>query len=645
MGPPPTEVPESTLYYAEDGSVISESGREGTRYWLKLEDIPEHFILATLAIEDQRFYAHLGFDLKRIAAAIWEDVKAMDKVQGASTISQQYARNLFLSHEKTWKRKIKEALYTVRLEANLTKDEILEGYLNTIYYGHGAYGVEAASRFYFGKIAADLTLAEAAMLAGIPKGPGRFSPLIAWGRAKNRQELILSVMAKKGIITEEERKQAVEEHITIQARKTPRSATMAPYFRDVVETQLRQLAGLDERTLTLGGLKVYTTLDPAMQRAAEEVFSRQLPDSGIQGALLAMDPNTGYVKALVGGRNYEESPFNRAVDAARQAGSTIKPILYYAALERGFTPVTKFLSEKTTFRFDGGKRTYTPKNFNDQYAEGELTLAQALALSDNIFAVKTHLYLGPETLADYAESFGIRSPQNPVPSLALGTSTVRPIELAVAYSHLANGGKAVEPVFIKKVEDRRGKIIYEHKREKIRILDEDVVFILNHLLTGTFDSRLNGYAPVTGEIVADKLSREYAGKSGTTDHDSWMIGYTPDLVGVVWVGYDRGKPIAKYSEKQAAKHIWADFMEKALEGRPVSSFLPTKGVTGVSIDPATGQLADESCPVKRYTYFIKGTEPTIVCEEHGHSERKPSGFLEESAGKPWYRRWLDWLRP
>lgn len=644
IGPPPIEVPETTVYYAADGSVIGETNLVGKRYWVELDEISPHLIDATIAIEDQRFYKHHGFDGIRILGAIFADIKAMGKVQGASTITQQYARNLFLSHEKSWMRKLKEALYTIRLEANLSKEEILEGYLNTIYYGHGAYGIEAASRYYFQKSACDLSLHEAAMLAGIPKGPRYFSPLNDYKNAKNRQELILSVMVKGGYIDAEEAETAKNMPLELVGGiKT--GEKIAPYFQDVVRSQLQAL-GIDERTIALGGLNIYTTLDPDMQKIAEETIAQTIdPHSTIETALIAMDPETGFVKALVGGRDYDVSYFNRATQAVRQPASTVKPILYYAALEKGFTPATTFRSEETTFVYDDGRKEYTPKNFNGKYAEDDITLLQALALSDNVFAVKTHLLLGMDTLVDYLQTFGIESDMVQVPSLALGTSGVRPVELAKAYSLFANGGKQVEPVFIEKIVDRHGKVIYEYEQDGKQILDPDLAFVTTHMMTGVFDPRLNGYTNVTGASISDKLTREYAGKSGSTNTDNWMVGFTPQLVSVVWTGYDKGQSISRVTERQYAKQIWADFMEKALADKPYLSFRPTDGVVGVTIDPETGLLATEDCPKKRYTYFLKDTEPAEYCTKHSpeEEERYFDGIDEKMKKSPWYRRWLDWL--
>lgn len=458
LGPPPLVVPQSTLYYSNDGNVIGETDNGQKRYWAGMDAISPQLIQATVAVEDRQFYTHNGFDIKRIGGAILADIQAMSKVQGASTITQQYARNLFLGHDKTWSRKFNEAFYTIRLEMNYSKKEILEGYLNTIYYGHGAYGAQAASQYYFGKDALDLTLAEASMLAGIPKGPSNYSPLDDLEKAKSRQKVVLQAMKNKSYISERKITEALQDPLTLKGEHGTVTNKTAPYFQDAVKQALKSQLHLDDRTIELGGLKVFTTLDEAQQAVAEDVVSTTIPDSsGIQASIVAMDPATGEVRALVGGKDYAESPFNRATQAVRQPGSTMKPLLYYSALENGFTPSTTLKSETTTFTFDDGHSSYTPHNYNHQYAEGEITMAQAIALSDNIFAVKTHLFLGEQTLVDTARRFGITAKMAAVPSLALGTSGVRAIEMVNAYSILANGGKKVKPVFIKKVENQKGK--------------------------------------------------------------------------------------------------------------------------------------------------------------------------------------------
>ena len=645
LGAPPLAVPQSTLFFADDGALIGESNSGQKRYWARLKDISPDVVAATISIEDKNFYEHHGFDYKRIAGAVLADIQAFSKVQGASTITQQYARNLFLEHDKTWTRKLHEAFYTIRIEMNYSKKEILEGYLNTIYYGNGAYGVQAASQYYFGKDAKDLNLAEASMLAGIPKGPGIYSPLASMENAKQRQTIILKSMVTNHYIKKKEAINASMKPLTIVGAHNTRKVKVAPYFQDAVRNALKNQLHLDDRTIALGGLKVYTTLNRKQQEAAESQVHKYVANlSEIQVGLVAMDPKNGYVKAMVGGRDYEKSPFNRAVQAIRQPGSTIKPILYYAALEQGFTPSSTMRSEFTTFHFDDGQPDYTPHNFNNKYADGEITLAQALAVSDNIFAVKTHLFLGEETLIETAKKFGLSSKMARVPSLALGTSGVRVIEMANAYSLFANGGKKVNPTLITRVEDYNGNVIFEKENDTQKVLDPAKAFVMTQMLTGIFDPKLNGYAKVTGSTVIKDISRPYAGKSGSTETDSWMVGYSPQLVTAVWAGYDMGKPIELVAEKTYAKNIWANFMEEALKGKPVKAFkVPKEGVKGVYVNPENGKLATKDCPVRRFTYFVAGTEPTEYCTEHlKNHESAPGDHRGTNKKVPWYKKIMPW---
>jgi penicillin-binding protein 2D len=644
LGAPPLAVPQSTLFFASDGTLIGESNSGQKRYWVPLEEISPDLINATVSIEDKNFYEHNGFDYKRILGAILADIKAGAKVQGASTITQQYARNLFLEHDKTWSRKLHEAFYAIRIEMNYSKEEILEGYLNTIYYGNGAYGVQAASQFYYGKNASELSLAESSMLAGVPKGPSHYSPLESLENATKRQGIILNTMVENGYIKKETALKTKETPLTFVGEHPHKRVEAAPYFQDAVKNALKNQLKLDDTTIELGGLKVYTTLDLKQQQAAEKQIQETIAsESEIQVGLVAMDPKNGHIRAMVGGRNYEESPFNRAVQAIRQPGSTIKPILYYAALSQGFTPSSTMRSEKTTFKVDDGSTEYSPHNFNNKYADGEVTLAQALAVSDNIYAVKTHLFMGVDTLIDSVKKFGISTKMDNVPSLALGTSGVRVIDMANAYSLFANGGKKVEPTLITKVEDYNGNVIFERDHEAEKVLDPAKAYVMTQMMTGMFDKKLNGYAKVTGNSLIDDITRPYAGKSGSTETDSWMIGFTPQLVTAVWAGHDVGKPITLTAEKSYAKNIWARFMEESLKGKPVKAFAPPKeGVIGVYVNPENGKLASKDCPVRRFTYFVAGTEPTEYCTDHlEHKDGKPAKKKQEPQD-PWYKRIFKW---
>jgi len=646
QGAPSLSVPQSTILYASDGTKIGETHHGEKRFWVTLDDISDPLIEATISIEDRNFYEHHGFDYKRIVGAAIADIKAMAKVQGASTITQQYSRNLFLEHDKTWKRKLLEAFYTIRLEMNFSKEEILEGYLNTIYYGHGAYGVEAASRYYFGKNANELTLAEAAMLAGIPKGPSHYSPYVDFSLAKKRQNLILKTMVQEGYITEKEAHQASRQTIVLKEHKNQNLIKIAPYFQDIVMKEMTEKLNIDEQYIQTKGLKVYTTLDSKLQKIAEDAMNNIInKNSDIQVGFVAMNPNNGEVKALIGGRDYDESPFNRATQAKRQPGSTLKPFLYYAAIQSGFTPSTPLRSEPTTFRYNNGQSTYQPSNFNDYYANDDITLMQALALSDNIYAVKTHLFLGMDKLVNTAKTLGLKSSFKEIPSLALGTSLVSVIDMVNAYGILANGGEKITPTFIKRIEDASGNIVYENKQKTEQILNKQAAFVTAHMMTGMFDERLNGYTSVTGQQIIHQLTRPYAGKSGTTKADSWMIGFTPQLVAGIWTGYDKGKNIERTEERKYAKKIWATFMEEALKDKPLKAFQPPKGVVGVYVDPSSGLLASSSCPVARYTYYIKGTEPTDYCLEHMENfEEKPKEKpIKEEEDPSIWKKIIPWL--
>lgn len=617
QGPPSLTVPQSTIIYASDGSKLGELHNGQKRYWVDLDEISENVLQATIAIEDRSFYDHNGFDYKRIAGAALADLKAMAKVQGASTITQQYARNLFLQHDKTWQRKAMEALYTIRLEQNYSKDDILEGYLNTIYYGHGVYGIEAAAKYYFGKSSSDLSLGEAAMLAGIPKGPNLYSPYVNQEKAEERQTIILKTMEKEGYITDKQLDSALSENLVYTTKEDNVQKGIAPYFQDAVMSSLADELNIDEEIIQTKGLKIYTTLDPTMQEIAEDLVENSIEKkSDIQAGFVAIDPETGYVKVLIGGRDYEESPFNRATQAKRQPGSTIKPLLYYTAINNGFTPSTEMMSEPTSFSYDDGKATYKPSNYNDYYANDFITMLQAIALSDNIYAVKTHMFIGMEKLVEAGELFGLTSKIKKIPSTALGTSPVRLVDIVNAYGMLENGGKKIKSTFVTKVEDANGEVIYKAETKKEQLLNEQAAFVTAHMMTGMFDPSLNNYTSVTGHSIADSLTRDYAGKSGTTSTDSWMIGFSPQLVAGVWTGYDKGKTIDLVQERSYAKTIWANFMEKALDNQSVKAFRPPDGVVGVYINPVSGKLATEDCPVRRFTYYIEGTEPTEYCTEH-----------------------------
>ncbi|MUK89614.1 PBP1A family penicillin-binding protein [Ornithinibacillus sp. L9] len=644
MGPPNLTNEQNTIYYSDSGDVIGEEHGLENRYWVGLEKIPAELIDATLLTEDQRFFKHHGFDIKRIFGAIISDIKTFSLKEGASTLTQQYARNLFLSHEKTWNRKLKEAFYAIRLELFYSKEEILEGYLNTVYYGHGAYGIETASKYFFNKSADSLTLAEIAMLVGVPKGPTYYSPLNDEERATNRQQQILSAMFHENIISEEEYYLAKRENLEYTKTRLANQNNIGPYFQDTVLNEAANLLQIDMESIRSGGYQIHTTLHIDAQQALEESIATAIPDSSdIEVGSLAIDPTTGAIRAMVGGRDYEKSPFNRTIQARRMPGSTFKPFLYYAALQHGYTASTMLMSKPTAFELEDGN-VYQPSNFNDYYAYEPITLAQAIALSDNVYAVRTNMYIGTNTLIDTAKQFGIHSDLPNVPSLALGTGAVTMKEMITGYGMLANGGKQINSYTIEKIVDREGNTIYErdHSNNKL-VLDPKKAFILTQLLTGTFDQELNGYTAVTGSSISDHLTRTYAGKTGSTNPDSWMIGYSPNLVAGVWTGYDDNRSIDNPQERAYSKKVWAGFMEEVHKEMPEEHFDAPAGLVAVPVDPETGLRATPYCDASTVMFFEKGTEPENHCLEHFHEGDDGLGEeeVEESDDKGVFEKWFE----
>lgn len=580
----------------------------GTNKWVKLSEISQNVIDATISTEDKNFYKHFGFDIPRIIKAGYTNIVSGKTKQGASTISQQYVKNLFLDFDKTWERKWNEMWLTLNMEIHYTKDEILEGYLNTINYGHGMYGIEKAANYYFNKSAKDLSLAEASMLAGIPKSPANFSPLVNKELAKSRQSLILQNMVKNKYITEEEKEKAEKEELTFYGKKYETQLTSVLYFKDAVFKELKEIKEIPTSFLDIGGLKVYTTLDVNAQTALENSIDKNLKDKDLQVASVTINPSNGNILALIGGNEYEKSTYNRATDSIRQVGSTMKAFLYYAALENGFTSSTAFTSEQTTFTFSNNS-TYSPKNANEIYGHMPISLAAAIAYSENIYAVKTHMFLGEDTLVNMSKRLGITAKINANPSLPLGTDEINIIEMSVAYASFANEGYKIKPHLIERVEDLNGKVLYEFKYEKEMILNQSLVYILNQLLTSTYDSDFIDYNYPTILSLAAKMSRKYAVKSGTTATDLWTIGYTPQAVTSVWVGYDNNAAI-KTNKYSIAKNIWIDSMESYLKDKEKIWYKKPNNVVGCLVDPITGKPATDQTKHKKIMYYLKGTEPT-----------------------------------
>jgi len=602
----------SFSFYDKDNSLFF-TGNDN-KEWIKISEISPNLINATLAIEDKSFYKHKGFDYLRILKAMYLNLKNQSIVQGASTITQQYARNLYLNMEKTWKRKIDEAWLTLKLETHYKKDEILEGYLNTINYGQGVYGIENASKYYFNKSSKNLNIAEASMLAGIPNSPANYSPLIDEYTAKKRQKVVLESMKKNNYITEEEYDVAYNTKLTYYGKKDKYNLSTLLYYQDAVMSELKEIKSIPSSFLSTGGLKIYTSLDIQAQQTFEESMQKNIqsfPEAQTMGAM--MNPTNGEIIALIGGTDYAKSQYNRATDAKRQVGSSMKPFLYYSALENGFTASTRFMSSPTTFTF-GSNQSYSPKNYADKYPNKEISLASAIVYSDNIFAVKTHMFLGEEVLVKTAKRVGIDAKLQANPSLPLGTNEINLLDFIGGYGALANEGYKITPHFIRKVEDSNGNILYHAKSTKSRVLSKNTTYILNELLSNTYSYDFIDYSTPTLISIAPKLKNKYAIKSGSTDTDYWTVGYNKDLVLAVWYGYDDNKEIDS-TESKVSKQIWADAMEGYFSDKTASWYEIPDDVVGVLVNPITGDLASETDQKKHICYYIKGTEPSAISDE------------------------------
>lgn len=582
----------------------------GNDSWVSLRDMNKNIVNATISTEDKNFYRHFGFDYPRIAKALMVNIYSGDIEQGASSITQQYAKNLFLDFEKSWSRKWKEMWLTYELETHYSKDEILEGYLNTINYGHGMYGISNAAKYYFNKDVKDLSLGEAAILAGIPNSPSNYSPVDNYDLSKERQKIVLERMYNNGYISKKESSSAYNQKLVFKNDDFGKDLTSLIYYNDAVMNELNSLSGIPNSYLDTGNIKIYTTLDVGAQKALEDGLKKNAVNNKVEVSKVMIDPKNGGIIALIGGINYGNSQFNRALNSYRQPGSTVKPFLYYRAIENGFTPSSTFFSKETNFYFDG-KKTYSPKNYGNIYANKEIALSAAIAYSDNIYAVKTHLFLGEDELYNTLRDVGITSKMEKSPSLALGTYEVNIMELAGTYSALANGGFKVKPHLISKVVDNKGNVLYEYKeKNKDPIFNSDITFMMSELLTSTYDSNLINYTYPTCYSMIPSITHKYAIKTGSTDTDSWVIGYTPEVVFASWAGYDDSSNI---SEKVISgnKSSWITSMEKYFKKKKATWYKVPDNVVGVLVNPVTGNVVSSSNENKKVLYYLKGTEPII----------------------------------
>jgi penicillin-binding protein 1A len=560
------------------------------RVIVPLERVPTHVIEAFLAAEDARFFKHKGVDIFAILRASFANLRKGEIREGGSTITQQLVRGFVLTRERTLRRKIREAILAYRVEKNHTKEEILYLYLNQIYFGHGNYGIEAASRDYFGKGVEKVNLAEAALLAGLPRSPSRSSPYRDFFSAMERQRYVLQRMYKEGFIAED----AYNESLETPIRLTPSPGLnwqIAPYFVEHVRRIVGDKYGFDP--LLQGGLRIYTSLDASLQMAAQKAVreglddlrlrsraqsnSAESDDGEVQGALLATDPRTGSVRALVGGYDFSQSQYNRALQAKRQPGSAFKPIIYSAALERGFSQLSVVLDGPLSFRMGTGK-FWRPQNYDNRFF-GPVTMRSALAHSLNSVAVRLTDRIGVERIIRHAQKLGIDSPMEKNLSLALGSSSVSLLEMVRAYSVFANGGRLAQPLFITKVTDRYGKVLEQNNPASEQVLSPEASYVLTDMLKNAVQSG-------TGR-AASKLGGAIAGKTGTTSdfRDGWFIGYSPDLVAGVWVGFDDYRSMGeKETGARTALPIWLAFMTEAIRGNEAKGFPVPDGIEWLAVD-------------------------------------------------------------
>ncbi|MBQ8293704.1 MAG: PBP1A family penicillin-binding protein [Bacilli bacterium] len=572
------------LYDNNNQKYLSVSNNRKQSY-VTLDEISPYVIDAFIAIEDKRFYDHQGVDFIRIGGAIISDIKNQEFVEGASTITQQYVKNLYLSSDKTIERKLHEVMIAMNIERQYNKNDILAGYLNSIYFDSGAYGIEDASIYYFGKSAKDLNLVEACSLAAIPKSPSNYSPIKNPENNKTRRNLILQELYNDGKINEETLISSKASDINLVGKNPNMLNENAPYFQDLVLKELSTMGWLNDYTAK--GLKVYTTLDSKLNNSIIKSINKRLPNEEIEAAVYALNPKTGEVLAVVGGTNYQDSSFNRAVDALRQSGSTIKPFLYLAALENGFTPATTFKSEKTTFYVNG--EAYSPNNYADIYANQDVSMVYALATSDNIYAVKTHLFLGTDTLVNMLKRLKISGNIPSVASLALGTYEISLQELSTAYSVLANEGVYLEPTLITKITTFDDEVLYENKSKTVeRLANIQDVYLLNESMTSIFDNSMTYNIRPTGGRLVSLLTHKYAAKSGSTKTDNLMVGYNPDILVAVWTGYDDNRIIENHEDTTFGKYIWAEVIESYLKDKHTSWYETPEGIISVDLNPMTG---------------------------------------------------------
>jgi penicillin-binding protein 1B len=598
------------------------------RRLVKLPEVPPLLVRAILAIEDERFYRHFGVDPVALTRAMWVNFRSGAVLQGGSTLTQQLVKNFFLGSERTMSRKLKEAFMALIVERNYSKNEILENYLNEIYLGQkgsqGIYGIWEASQFYFSKPLTELSVGEMALLAGLIRGPNNYSPYRSVEAATKRRNVVLAKLLEDNIISRQQYEASLNE--TLPHRQLIKVTNDAPYYVDFLRRELAENYSND--VLTTEGLRIFTSLDLHLQKLAERSLSeglkaleakypalrRRAEEDSLEGAVVVIRPQTGEIKAMAGGRNYQKSQFNRVFQAKRQPGSIFKPFVYLAALMYGadngrkFTAMTKVDDSPFTWEYD--RQEWKPGNYNDEFF-GTVTLRRALEKSLNSATARIAREVGIRRVRDLAQRLGIQSSLPAVPSLALGAAEVTPLEVAVAFSTLANNGVRTRPLTVKQVLDPEARVLEKRDVRVEKVVSAQMAFLINHLLKGVLDRGTADSARRAG------FTRPAAGKTGTTNDykDAWFVGYTPDLLTVVWVGFDNQSKLG-LSGSQAALPIWTDFMIRATAGTPVTDFVPPPGIKFVDVDPISGQLATPRCTSVIREAFVEGDEPALTCALH-----------------------------
>ena len=581
------------------------------RYWVSIDRIPLFLQKAIVAVEDARFYEHGGIDVRGIARAVVKDVVKGRLAEGGSTITQQLIKNKYLSGEKSLDRKVNEGLMAIEFEKKYSKKQILEMYLNEIYYGNGAWGIAQAARIYFDKSPEELTDIECSFLAGIPKNPGRYNPLGKPADVARRRSIVLQRMTDVGALSASQLRQQISH------TAAPIPPNRASWYLALVHTKLVERYG--EAVFEQGGLEVTTAMDLGLQLKAEQIVHDSVVKLSpkLQGALIALDPANGNLLAAVGGTNYVKGGFNRALQAKRQPGSAIKPLIYAAALEQDVTAASLWNDAAVSYP-QGNGESWTPHNY-DGKSHGIMTLRQALVSSNNVIAVKLLETIGIPAFTELAAKDGLALHGNNL-SLALGTEEVTLHDLVLAYAPFATGGVRTEPRSILRIYETYRKNWFENTTSSSQALSPASAFITTSMLK---DVLISGTAK-----GLKKFSQKHpaAGKTGTTNdyRDAWFIGYTPQLVAGVWVGHDQPRPGGKgFTGGAVAAPIWERFMRVALAGKPVTDFVRPDSVVSVTIDPTNALLATADCPVKREEFFVAGTEPDDYCPMHGSAPDLP----------------------